>query len=82
MVLASDRVADDGQLDDAVGVEPRDLQLHGGPRGVSGSGGLDSAVEPEVCSQRPGKGQLLISVWMMRGDEHKIVGRRLREILG
>jgi uncharacterized pyridoxal phosphate-dependent enzyme len=40
------------------------------------------AADPPVHVQRPGKGQLLISVWMMRGDEHKIVGRRLREILG
>jgi len=36
--------------------------------------------DPPIHVQRPGKGQLLISVWMMRGDEHKIVGRRLREI--
>ena len=40
------------------------------------------AGDPPIHVQRPGKGQLLISVWMMRGDEHKIVGRRLREILG
>ena len=39
------------------------------------------AGDPPIHVQRPGKGQLLISVWMMRGDEHKIVGRRLREIL-
>jgi L-seryl-tRNA(Ser) seleniumtransferase len=37
--------------------------------------------DPPIHVQRPGTGQLLISVWMMRGDEHKIVGRRLREIL-
>jgi L-seryl-tRNA(Ser) seleniumtransferase len=36
--------------------------------------------DPPIHVQRPGKGKLLISVWMMRGDEHKIVGRRLREI--
>ena len=36
--------------------------------------------DPPIHVQRPGKGQLLISVWMMRGDEHKVVGRRLREI--
>ena len=36
---------------------------------------------PPIHVQRPGKGQLLISVWMMRGGEHIIVGRRLREIL-
>ena len=40
------------------------------------------AADPPIHVQRPGKGQLLISVWMMRGDEHKIVGRRLRQILG
>lgn len=39
------------------------------------------AGDPPIHVQRPGKGQLLISVWMMRGDEHEIVGRRLREIL-
>jgi D-glucosaminate-6-phosphate ammonia-lyase len=38
------------------------------------------AGDPPIHVQRPGKGQLLISVWMMRGDEHKIVGKRLREI--
>jgi L-seryl-tRNA(Ser) seleniumtransferase len=38
------------------------------------------AGDPPIHVQRPGKGQLLISVWMMRGDEHKIVGRRLAEI--
>ena len=38
------------------------------------------ASDPPIHVQRPGKGQLLISVWMMRGDEHKIVGRRLKEI--
>ncbi len=38
------------------------------------------AGDPPIHVQRPGNGQLLISVWMMRGDEHKIVGRRLREI--
>jgi D-glucosaminate-6-phosphate ammonia-lyase len=37
--------------------------------------------DPPIHVQRPGKGQLLVSVWMMRGDEHKIVGNRLREIL-
>jgi uncharacterized pyridoxal phosphate-dependent enzyme len=39
------------------------------------------AGDPPIHVQRPGPGQLLISVWMMRGDEHKTVGRRLREIL-
>jgi L-seryl-tRNA(Ser) seleniumtransferase len=37
--------------------------------------------DPPIHVQRPGAGQLLVSVWMMRGDEHKVVGRRLREIL-
>lgn len=36
--------------------------------------------DPPIHVQRPGKGHLLISVWMMRGDEHKVVGRRLKEI--
>ncbi|HTM49793.1 MAG TPA: hypothetical protein VL285_13960 [Bryobacteraceae bacterium] len=39
------------------------------------------AGDPPIHVQRPGAGQLLISVWMMRGDEHKTVGRRLKEIL-
>ena len=37
--------------------------------------------DPPIHVQRPGPGKLLISVWMMRGEEHKIVGKRLREIL-
>jgi seryl-tRNA(Sec) selenium transferase len=37
--------------------------------------------DPPIHVQRPGAGRLLISVWMMRGDEHRIVARRLREIL-
>jgi L-seryl-tRNA(Ser) seleniumtransferase len=36
--------------------------------------------DPPIHVQRPGDGKLLISVWMMRGEEHKIVGRRLREL--
>src|SRR5713226_5333995 len=52
------------------------------------AGGLSSqqvneqlmAGDPPIHVQRPGQGQLLISVWMMRGDEHKLVGRRLKEI--
>ncbi|MFN7922745.1 MAG: aminotransferase class V-fold PLP-dependent enzyme [Bryobacteraceae bacterium] len=40
------------------------------------------AGDPPIHVQRPGKGQLLISVWMMRGREHEVVGKRLREILG
>ena len=39
------------------------------------------AGDPPIHVQRPGKGKLLISVWMMRGREHEVVGKRLREIL-
>jgi D-glucosaminate-6-phosphate ammonia-lyase len=39
------------------------------------------AGDPPIHVQRPGNGQLLVSVWMMRGDEYKTVGNRLREIL-
>jgi L-seryl-tRNA(Ser) seleniumtransferase len=39
------------------------------------------AGDPPIHIQQPGKGELLISVWMMRGDEHKITGARLREVL-
>ena len=38
------------------------------------------ASEQPIHVQRTGKGELTISVWMMRGNEHEIVGRRLREI--
>jgi len=38
------------------------------------------AGDPPIHVQRPGAGQLLISVWMMRGEEHKVVGKRLREV--
>ena len=38
------------------------------------------AGDPPIQVQRPDKGQLLISVWMMRGNEHETVGRRLKEI--
>ena len=52
-------------------------------RGLSAKQVFDKllAGDPPIQVQHPGKGKLLISVWMMRGDEHKIVGRRLREIL-
>lgn len=39
------------------------------------------ASDPPIHVQKPGPGKLLISVWMMRGEEYKIVGSRLREIL-
>ncbi len=38
------------------------------------------ASDQPIHVQRTGKGELTISVWMMRGNEHEIVGRRLREI--
>ncbi len=38
------------------------------------------AGDPPIHVQRPGSGKLLISVWMMRGDEPRTVGRRLRQI--
>ncbi|MBM3725425.1 MAG: aminotransferase class V-fold PLP-dependent enzyme [Acidobacteria bacterium] len=36
--------------------------------------------DPPIHIQRPGEGRLLISVWMMRGTEHRIVARRLAEL--
>jgi D-glucosaminate-6-phosphate ammonia-lyase len=36
--------------------------------------------DPPIAISRGGEGKLRISVWMMRGDEHKIVARRLREV--
>ena len=52
-------------------------------RGISSQQVIEKllAGDPPIHVQRPGKGELLISVWMMRGDEHKIAGQRLREIL-
>jgi L-seryl-tRNA(Ser) seleniumtransferase len=51
-------------------------------RGVSSQEAIEKlrAGDPPIHVSRRGKGELLISVWMMRGDEHKVVGRRLREI--
>ena len=40
---------------------------------------LKNGEPPIAVSQRGGQG-LTISVWMMQGDEHKVVARRLREI--
>jgi uncharacterized pyridoxal phosphate-dependent enzyme len=37
--------------------------------------------EPPISVSRAGQGGLRISMWMLRGDEHRIVARRLREIL-
>jgi D-glucosaminate-6-phosphate ammonia-lyase len=52
-------------------------------RGFTSQQAIDMLIagDPPIHVQRRGKGELLISVWMMRGDEHKVVGRRLREIL-
>jgi L-seryl-tRNA(Ser) seleniumtransferase len=35
--------------------------------------------EPSIALLRQGAGNLLVSVWMMRGEEHRIVAKRLRE---
>jgi L-seryl-tRNA(Ser) seleniumtransferase len=58
------------------------VQWDEGTRGLTSQQVVEKllASDPPIHVQRPGKGKLLISVWMMRGDEHKIVGRRLREI--
>lgn len=37
--------------------------------------------DPAIHVSRHGAGSLLISVWMMRGNEHKIVAQRLGEIM-
>jgi uncharacterized pyridoxal phosphate-dependent enzyme len=39
------------------------------------------AGEPPIHVLLTGPGQLTVSVWMMQGDEHRVVARRLREIL-
>ena len=36
---------------------------------------------PSIAVLRQGTGNLLVSAWMMRNDEHRIVAKRLREIL-
>ena len=36
--------------------------------------------EPPIAVSQDGQGKIRISVWMMRGDEHRIVARRLKEI--
>jgi L-seryl-tRNA(Ser) seleniumtransferase len=38
--------------------------------------------DPPIHIQRRGPGHLLVSVWMMRSGEHRIVAKRLREVLG
>jgi L-seryl-tRNA(Ser) seleniumtransferase len=54
-----------------------------GARGLTSQQAVEKLLsgDPPIHVQRPGPGRLLISVWMMRGEEHRIVGRRLREIL-
>ena len=37
--------------------------------------------EPPIAISQRGERGLTVSVWMMQGDEHKIVARRLREVL-
>ena len=37
--------------------------------------------DPPVYVLLTGPGKLTVSVWMMQGDEHRVVARRLREIL-
>lgn len=37
--------------------------------------------EPPIAVLQQGQRQLLVSVWMMRGNEHRTVARRLREVL-
>ena len=36
--------------------------------------------EPSIAVLRQGAGNLLVSVWMMRDEEHRMVARRVREI--
>ncbi|MGQ9634350.1 MAG: aminotransferase class V-fold PLP-dependent enzyme [Bryobacteraceae bacterium] len=37
--------------------------------------------DPPIAVLNEGRGSLLVSVWMMRGNEHRTVARRLRELL-
>ncbi|MCL5742447.1 MAG: hypothetical protein M1541_00770 [Acidobacteria bacterium] len=36
--------------------------------------------DPPIYTMTRGEGALLVSVWMMRGNEHRIVARRLEEV--
>jgi hypothetical protein len=36
--------------------------------------------DPPIHIQNRGAGALVVSVWMLRGNEHRIVARRLEEI--
>ena len=38
--------------------------------------------DPSIAVSQRGERGLTISMWMLRGDEHKIVARRLKEVLG
>jgi D-glucosaminate-6-phosphate ammonia-lyase len=38
--------------------------------------------EPRIAILRQGAGKVLVSVWMMRANEHRTVAKRLREVLG
>ena len=40
------------------------------------------AGDPPVYVLLSGPGKLTVSAWMMQGDEHRVVARRLRDILG
>jgi L-seryl-tRNA(Ser) seleniumtransferase len=35
--------------------------------------------DPPIRILVPGPGRVMVSVWMMNGDEHRVVARRLRE---
>jgi hypothetical protein len=37
--------------------------------------------DPPIAVLNEGRGSLLVSVWMMRGNERRTVARRLREVL-
>jgi L-seryl-tRNA(Ser) seleniumtransferase len=37
--------------------------------------------EPPIAVSQRGERGLVVSMWMLRGDEHKVVARRLREML-
>jgi uncharacterized pyridoxal phosphate-dependent enzyme len=36
--------------------------------------------EPSIAIQRTGLGELLVSVWMMRAGEHRVVAQRMRQV--
>ncbi len=57
------------------------VEWEGGKASPSEVGRMLREGDPSIHVGGGGKG-LMISMWMLRGDEHKIIAKRLKEILG